>query len=105
MFVQLTSNFAIGHAGGPGPNDQDKLDLHQAFLDVQLKLPRVGLLTIHGGRQEIDYEDARLITARDGANVRLSFDGVRLMQKIGDWRLDAFATAPVETDPGVFDDG
>jgi hypothetical protein len=105
MFVQLTSNFVIGRAGGPGPNDQDKLDLHQAFLDVQLELPRVGPLTIRSGRQEIDYEDARLITVRDGSNVRLAFDGVRLMQRLGDWRLDAFATAPVETDPGVFDDG
>ena len=104
-FVQLTSNFATGRAGGPGPVDEDQLDLHQAFGDVQLDISRAGPLTIRAGRQEIDYESARLITTREGANVRLSFDAVRLMQRVGRWQVDAFASAPVETDPGVFDDG
>jgi hypothetical protein len=37
--------------------------------------------------------------------VRLSFDAARLMQQAGRWRVDAFVAAPVETNPGVFDDG
>jgi hypothetical protein len=37
-FVQLTNNWALGRAGGPGPLDADQLDLHQAFLDVQCDL-------------------------------------------------------------------
>lgn len=105
VFAQLTSNFENGRAGGPRPTDEDRLDLHQAFLDVRLELSRVGPLTLRVGRQEIDYEDARLISVREGANVRLSFDAVRVMQPIGDWRVDAFAAAPVETGVGVFDDG
>lgn len=104
-FAQLTSNFATDRSGGPGPVDENRLDLHQAFLDVELDVPHAGPLTIRAGRQEIDYEDARLITVREGANVRLSFDAVRVMQRAGDWRVDLFAAAPVETDPGVFDDG
>lgn len=105
LFVQLTSNFAMGRAGGPGPVDEDQLDLHQAFVDVRLEPPRPGPLTIRVGRQEIDYEGARLISVREGANVRLSFDAVRLMQHVGQARVDVFAAAPVETDFGVFDDG
>lgn len=104
-FVQLTNNFAIDRVGGPGPLDEDWLDLHQAFLDVDIEIPHVGALTIRAGRQEIDYEDARLITTRDGANVRLSFDAVRLMQHVVDWRIDALLAAPVETNRGIFDDG
>jgi len=104
-FVQLTSNVATDRAGGPRPVDEDRLDLHQGFVDLNLEIPRLGPLTMRGGRQEIDYESARLISVREGANVRLSFDAVRLMQAAGDWRVDAFVAAPVETDPGVFDDG
>ena len=103
-FVQLTNNWALGRSGGPRPLDADQLDLHQAFLDVRFDLAP-GALTLRAGRQELDYESARLISTRDGANVRLSFDAVRLMQQAGKWRVDAFVAAPVETNPGVFDDG
>jgi hypothetical protein len=46
-----------------------------------------------------------LIAVREGANVRLSFDGLRAIQRVGDWEFDALLVAPVETDPGPFDDG
>lgn len=105
LFTQLASNFATDRAGGPRPTDEDRLDLHQAFLDVRLALSPSAPVTVRVGRQEIDYEDARLITVREGANVRLSFDAVRAMQPIGGWRLDVFVAAPVETSPAVFDDG
>lgn len=105
VFVQLASSLVADREGGPGPVDEDRLDLHQGFIDLSFEIPGAGLLTLRGGRQEIDYEKARLISVREGANVRLSFDGVRLLQRVGDWQIDAFAVAPVETDPGVFDDG
>lgn len=104
-FVQLASAFVTGRKGGPRPVDEDLLDVHQAFLDLAIDIASLGLLTLRIGRQEVDYPSARLIAVRDGANVRLSFDGVRAMQRIGTWHVDVLALAPVETARGVFDDG
>jgi hypothetical protein len=36
--------------------------------------------------------------------VRLVFDGLRLIQRIQEWQLDAFALVPVQVRPGIFDD-
>jgi hypothetical protein len=104
-FAELASHFVSGRKGGPGPVDEDLLDLHQAFIDLGVELPGVGTFTLRSGRQEVDYARARLISVREGANVRLSFDGVRAIQRVLDWQVDGLALVPVETDPGVFDDG
>jgi len=103
-FAQLQSSIVNGRTGGPRPTDQDRLDVHQAFFDVSSKLAGGGTLTARLGRQELQYGSSRLISAREGPNVRLSFDGARLLFASGDWHVDAFVTRPVETDPGTFDD-
>ena len=41
---------------------------------------------------------------REGPNVPLSFDGVRLSYRSRTWQLDGFATRPVQDKPGFFDD-
>lgn len=105
LFAELATQFVAGRAGGPGPLDQDLADVHQAFVDLSAEVPRLGPLTLRGGRQELDYARGRLIAVREGANVRLSFDGLRAIQRVGDWELDLLLVSPVETDPGVFDDG
>jgi hypothetical protein len=45
-----------------------------------------------------------LVSIREGPNVRLAFDGVRLIDHIGPWELDGFAVVPVQVRPGIFDD-
>ena len=105
LFAELATQFVAGRAGGPGPLDQDLAAVHQAFADLSADVPLVGALTLRGGRQELDYARGRLIAVREGANVRLSFDGLRAIQRVGDWELDLLLVSPVETDPGVFDDG
>ena len=37
---------------------------------------------MRGGRQEVQYASSRLVSIREGPNVRLAFDGVRLMQRL-----------------------
>jgi hypothetical protein len=103
VFAQLKSCLESGDA--PRPIDQDRLDLHQAFADAILPLAPEGSLTIRLGRQELQYGSARLVSAREGPNVRQSFDGAKVILLGSGWRMDAFLTRPVETDPGVFDDG
>jgi len=36
VFTELQSAFEEGRKGGPRPTDVDHLDLHQAFLDLQI---------------------------------------------------------------------
>src|SRR6266540_3797213 len=53
VFGQLKSGLENGRSGGPRPTDEDKLDLHQAFLDVTLATINSTTLVFRGGRQEL----------------------------------------------------
>jgi hypothetical protein len=104
LFAQLKSGIETDRTGGPRPSDRDELDVHQAFFDIKVPIGSSGSLTIRPGRQELVYGSSRLISSREGPNVRQSFDAARGIFMMGNARVDAFAARPVETDPGVFDD-
>ena len=104
IFAQFKSGLEDGRNGGPRPTDRDDFDLNQAFLDVRVPRSLTDTLVFRAGRQELAYGSSRLISAREAPNVRLSFDGVRAILNVGDWRVDAFAVKPVRTKVGVFDD-
>jgi hypothetical protein len=61
-------------------------------------------MTLRLGRQEMQYGAARLVSVRVSPNVRLSFDGARLIYRARGWRADTFVVEPVRTNIGVFDD-
>ena len=61
-------------------------------------------LTLRAGRQELAFGSSRLVSVREGPNVRQSFDGLRVMLTTAPWRIDAFVTLPVETNRRIFDD-
>jgi len=105
LFSQLQSSLEDWRAGGPRPTDKDELDLHQAFLDVKLDVPGEVALTLRSGRQELAYGSQRIISVREGPNVRQSFDGFRLMYRRGEIQIDGFAAKPAQTNRHVFDDG
>ena len=106
LFTQLQSSLEDGRRGGPRPGiDVDELDLHQAFLDLKLDLAGDRSLTLRSGRQELAYGSQRLISVREGPNVRQSFDGFRLLYRGSEVQVDAFATKPAQTNRHVFDDG
>jgi hypothetical protein len=105
LFTQLQSSLENGRTGGPRPTDKDELDLHQAFLDVKFDLGEDRSLLLRTGRQELFYGSQRIISVREGPNVRQSFDGLRAMFRAGNISVDAFATRPAETKRYVFDDG
>ncbi len=104
VFVQAKSNFENGRRGGPRGSDEDKLDAHQAFTDFDWKPSPDRSLTFRVGRQELQYGSARLISVREGPNVRQSFDGARILTRLHDWRVDVFAVRPAQTNRGYFDD-
>ncbi len=105
MFTQLQSSLENGREGGPRPADQDELDLHQAFLDLKFNFGRDGSFVLRSGRQELEYGSQRIISVREGPNVRQSFDGFRAKVRAGDIQVDGFVTKPVQTNRYVFDDG
>jgi len=104
VFGQIKSGLERGRKGGPEPADEDRLDLHQAFVDVKLDAGKGRPLLIRAGRQELAFGSSRLVGVRESPNVRRSFDGVRATFGLGEWRVDAFLTKPAETEPGLFDD-
>jgi hypothetical protein len=104
VFGQLKSGLEDGRSGGPRPPDEDKFDLHQAFFDVRIPFAEAASFTFRAGRQELAYGSSRLVSFREGPNVRQSFDGAKGILKFADWQVDAFAVKPVNTKPGVFDD-
>src|SRR5512138_825865 len=53
VFAQLSSAFETGRAGGPSPVDENKLELQNAFVDLNLSLGADATLTLRGGRQEL----------------------------------------------------
>ena len=94
-FVEIKSNQVAGREPGPIVTDVDRLDVHQAFMDV-------GPLRI--GRQELVYGAARRIFPRNGPNVRGNFDAVRAIGSVGKWSVDGLLFQNVAIDPGYFDD-
>ncbi len=106
VWTEFNSGFENGRIGGPRPViDEDKLDLHQTFVDVTVGVAGPSVAVIRVGRQEIALGSGRLYALREGPNVPLSFDGVRVIAHAGPWQLDGWAARPVDTTPGVFDDG
>jgi hypothetical protein len=104
FFGQLKSGLENNRSGGPRPPDEDRLDVQQAFLEAGLWQSGKNSMTLRVGRQEMSFGSSRLVSPREGPNVRQTFDGARLTLKAAGWRWDAFATKPVETARGVFDD-
>ena len=104
FFGQFKSGIERGRKGGARPIDVDKFDLHQAFIDVVMWRKDKESLSLRAGRQEMAYGASRLVSFREGPNVRQSFDGVRATLQKSDWKIDAFVVKPVETNRGYFDD-
>ena len=103
FFGQLKSGLTHFKAYAPEVTEEDRLDLHQAFVDVRTG-PASNALTLRLGRQEMAYGSSRLISWREAPNVRQTFDGARLLWHPPALALDAFLTRPATTKSGIFDD-
>src|SRR5262244_4202621 len=69
VFAQLQSAIANGRNGGPRLTDDDRLEAHQAFLDLKIG-DEAESFTFRVGRHEMDFGAGRLISAGEGLNVR-----------------------------------
>lgn len=103
VFVQLGNYEQEGREPGPKPSDVDHLDIRQAFVDIDAGTDAASLVA-RVGRQELAFGASRLVSARDGPNIRLAFDGARLIHRRGAWSATALAVHPAQNFPDRFDD-
>ena len=105
IFVQLGA-FEVRGRERPGPNDDNRFDLQQGFIDLT---PEVATFDarLRIGRQELGSDNdfnPRFLGAGDGPNIRRRYDGVRLTLANEAWRFDAISIRPMANEPGAFDD-
>lgn len=103
-FAEIHSALESGRAVEPGPTDENKLALQNAFFEVRLPAASGADTRMRIGIQELQFGSARLISVRDGPNVRRTFYGVRMLVTSGRWTIDAIAARPRADTPGAFDD-
>ena len=105
IFAQLSSALESLSKLDPGPVNKDELNVQNLFVDVRLKTweKEKRSITVRAGRQELDYGTGRLISVREGTNVRKYFTGGKIMYKAPTFGVDAFAMMDDEVNPGVFD--
>jgi hypothetical protein len=105
MFAELQSGLEAGRNGGPRPSiDEDKLDFSQVFFELTSSAhDNRSSISIRIGRQELNYGEGTLVSTRE-VNVRRPFDGIKMIFRPRDWRIDLFAVKPVATQPRAFDD-
>jgi len=101
-FVDVKSGLNSGRIGGPRPIDEKKLDFQAGFLEFGTA-GTCNWIKVRAGRLELEYGSGRLIDIREGPNVRLSFDGFKMMGKLNAWRIDGFAVRPDVDKFGFFD--
>jgi hypothetical protein len=103
VFLELESNFESGRIGGPRPIDVGYLDVLGGFME--LPIGSIGSATsLRIGREELSLGSGRLVSPREGTNVRQSFTGIRAQGEVGAVHLDILAMKPDEDEPYVFDD-
>lgn len=105
IYFQVKSGLEFGRNGGPRPMiDEDKFAVANLFGDIRLYQNGKNKVRLRVGRQEMGFGATRYVSAREGPNVRQSFDGFRVDVLTHDWSISGFGVRPVETNEGVFDD-
>ena len=105
LFSEFEFDYEDGRNGGPRPQtDEDRGDVHQAFLEIGSHVSSAQGISLRAGRQEVVLGSGRLFDNNEGPNVKLSFDGFRAIAEGAHVRLDLFAVKPVDNNLGFFDD-
>lgn len=103
VFAQLRSALEDGRKDGPRSIDEDQLNIQNMFVEVKLLTQAASCLTIRAGRQELEYGSGRLLSVREGPNVRLYFTGGKAMYAYRNLSIDGFVMVADTLHLGVFD--
>ena len=102
VFSQIGSMHTQGKDFNIPDIDVNKLAMMQLFADINFKLG--ANFQLRAGRQELSYGDSRMVSFREGPNVRLSYDGFKLTMRNKNIQGDIFVVRPMVNNEGVFDD-
>lgn len=100
LFAQLSGAFQLWGHNEPGPLNEDRLNIQNLFVDVTVWQQS---LTFRLGRQEMDYGTGRLISVREGTNVRKYFTGAKIMYTSPTFGIDGFIMMDDRVNEGAFD--
>lgn len=105
VFGQLTSNHVSGKSIPLTPQiEKNELDVYQLFLDVKIWRFQQQALWLRLGRQEYFYGRERMLSMREGPNVKQAFDGATILYSRERFKAEVFVARPVITQSYVFDD-
>ena len=104
-FIQLKSGIEDLRIGGPRIIDEKRLDFLAAYFEVGTRgeEEKKNFIKLRVGRQELNYGSGRLVSVREGPNVRQSFDGFKIRSKFNAWSIDGWAVRPDLDKPDFFD--
>lgn len=80
--------------------DVNRWDILNLFVDWTFLHDDMGSHTLRYGRQELLFGRQRLVSPLDWVNTRRNFEGLRYLLKGADYKLDMFATHPVNSATG-----
>jgi hypothetical protein len=100
---QFRSALENGRKDGPRPIDQDNLNMQNFFAEYSLMPSATQKLFVRFGRQEMFFGSQRLITLRDGPNLRFAFDAIRMGYRKNNVIVDAIAASDINVNTGIFD--
>ena len=103
LFTELSVAAERGREPFERSFDRSAIDVAQLFVEVPLDVSSAST-TIRIGRQELDLGNTRLVSSRDLANLRLSFDMVHVLARLPQLDIVSFWGRPVLNRPGAFDD-
>lgn len=99
-FIDAESNWENFASRGIEVN---RADWQNLFVEALLWEDGTRKFSTRIGRQELLMGDQRLVSPLDWANTRRTFEGIDLIWKSGDWKVDGFWTNPVVVSPHAFD--
>lgn len=103
LFVQVGIVEENGRKPGARAQDESQVDLTQGFVDLPMTMGKVAVLARYG-RQELDLTGNRLLSARDGATLRRTFQGAKLDLSYGGGKLALLSVRPMELRDDAFAD-
>jgi len=103
VYAELSRHDEFGKRTAVLPVDQNQQNVQLLFADY---VPdSAGRFTLRVGRQELLLNPTqRFIAAREGPNIRQSYDGARVSWREGPWAVDAFSLRPLLAKPDAFAD-
>ncbi len=81
----------------------DVLDFHQLFIELPFRFQGDKKVSLRFGRQELKFGTSRLITLREGPNIRQDFDLARAIIDMEKINVQIFYGKEVRTQTEVFD--